>query len=79
MLGVRRAGVTEAAGKLQRVGVIHYSRGRVTVMDRASLQTRACECYEVISREYDRLMQRPAAPVTRAIPCPPLPVQALHA
>jgi CRP-like cAMP-binding protein len=56
MLGVRREGVTEAAGKLQRLGVIKYSRGRITVLDRPLLEKLSCECYEVVKRETDRLM-----------------------
>jgi len=56
MLGVRREGVTEAAGKLQAAGVIHYSRGRITVLDRKRLEERVCECYAVVKREYDRLL-----------------------
>jgi CRP-like cAMP-binding protein len=56
MLGVRREGVTEAAGKLQAEGMIHYSRGRITVLDRAKLERRACECYAVVKKEYDRLL-----------------------
>ena len=56
MLGVRREGVTEAAGHLQAAGLIHYSRGRITVLDRPKLETRVCECYAVVKREYDRLL-----------------------
>jgi len=56
MLGVRREGVTEAAGKLQAEGLIHYSRGRITVLDRAQLEARVCECYAVVKKEYDRLL-----------------------
>jgi CRP-like cAMP-binding protein len=56
MLGVRREGVTEAAGKLQAEGLIHYSRGRITVLDRDHLEARVCECYSVVKREYDRLL-----------------------
>lgn len=56
MLGVRREGVTEAAGKLQSVGLIHYSRGRITVLDRPGLEAKACECYQVVKREFDRLL-----------------------
>ncbi|HEY5569485.1 MAG TPA: Crp/Fnr family transcriptional regulator [Gammaproteobacteria bacterium] len=56
MLGVRREGVTEAAGKLQKGGLIHYSRGHITVLDRAKLETRVCECYAVVKKEYDRLL-----------------------
>ncbi len=56
MLGVRREGVTEAAGKLQAEGLIHYSRGKITVLDRPKLAMRVCECYAVVKREYDRLL-----------------------
>jgi CRP-like cAMP-binding protein len=56
MLGVRREGVTEAAGKLQSMGVISYSRGRITVLDRPRLEALACECYAVVKRETDRLL-----------------------
>jgi DNA-binding FadR family transcriptional regulator len=55
MLGVRREGVTEAAGKLQAAGLIHYSRGKITVIDRGQLEARVCECYLVVRRETDRL------------------------
>jgi CRP-like cAMP-binding protein len=55
MLGVRREGVTEAAGKLQRSGAIRYSRGRITVLDRPLLERLCCECYGVVKRETDRL------------------------
>jgi Mn-dependent DtxR family transcriptional regulator len=56
MLGVRREGVTEAALKLQRAGLIRYARGHITVLDRAGLEQRACECYAVVKKEYDRLL-----------------------
>jgi Mn-dependent DtxR family transcriptional regulator len=56
MLGVRREGVTESAGKLQRAGLIEYRRGRITVIDRRGLEARVCECYTVVKREYDRLL-----------------------
>ncbi len=56
MLGVRREGVTEAAGRLQAAGMIHYSRGKITVLDRPQLETRVCECYAVVKRESDRLL-----------------------
>ncbi len=55
MLGVRREGVTEAAGKLQKLGVIRYQRGRITVLDRPAVEQLSCECYEVVKRETDRL------------------------
>lgn len=55
MLGVRREGVTEAAGKLQKDGMIRYSRGHITVLDRAKLEQRVCECYAVVKRETERL------------------------
>ncbi len=56
MLGVRREGVTEGALKLQRVGLIRYSRGRIAVLDRPGLEQRTCECYAVVKKEYDRLL-----------------------
>src|ERR1700704_4349009 len=56
MLGVRREGVTEAAGKLQAEGLIHYSRGHIKVPDRAKLEKRVCECYAVVKKELDRLL-----------------------
>jgi CRP-like cAMP-binding protein len=55
-LGVRRESVTEAAGKLQAAGLLHYSRGHITVLDRLKLEARACECYAVVKSEYDRLL-----------------------
>jgi CRP-like cAMP-binding protein len=61
MLGVRREGVTDAAGKLLKLDVIRYSRGRITVLDRPVLEARACACYEVVKNESDRLL-----PDTRA-------------
>ena len=61
MLGVRREGVTEGALKLQRAGLISYARGHITVLDRARLEKRSCECYSVVKREYDRLLPVPAA------------------
>ncbi len=61
-LGVRREGITEAAGKLQAQGLIHYSRGHITVSDRLGLEARACECYRVVKQEYDRLLPRARSP-----------------
>ena len=60
MLGVRREGITEAAGKLQRAGLIDYCRGHITVLDRPGLEARVCECYQVVKSESDRLL--PALP-----------------
>jgi CRP-like cAMP-binding protein len=56
MLGVRREGVTEAAMKLQKAGLIRYQRGRITVLNRQGLEKRTCECYAVVKREYARLL-----------------------
>jgi Mn-dependent DtxR family transcriptional regulator len=56
MLGVRREGVTEAALKLQAVGLIRYARGHIVVLDRHGLEKRTCECYAVVKKEYDRLL-----------------------
>ena len=56
MLGVRREGVTEGAVKLQRAGLISYTRGRITVLDRPGLELRTCECYAVVKKEYERLL-----------------------
>src|SRR3989344_5690087 len=61
MLGVRREGVTEAALKLQRAGLISYARGRINVLDRPGLEGRTCECYEVVKKEYDRLLPKGVA------------------
>jgi CRP-like cAMP-binding protein len=58
MLGVRREGVTEAAGRLDKAGLIQYQRGRITVLDRTRLEQRTCECYAVVKKEYDRLLPR---------------------
>ena len=56
MLGVRREGVTEAAGSLQNAGLIRYQRGKITVLDRPGLEARSCECYQVVKTEFDRLL-----------------------
>lgn len=73
MLGVRREGITEAAGKLQKLGVIEYSRGQIRVLDRPHLERLSCECYAVVKKETDRLMPRPLAlPAVKrpaAMPC----------
>lgn len=59
MLGVRREGVTEAAGKLQKAGLIEYSRWRIAVLNRPGLEERVCECYHVVKTEFDRLLPPP--------------------
>jgi len=56
MLGVRREGVTEAAGKLQKAGLISYARGKIEILDRIGIEKRSCECYKVVKDEYDRLL-----------------------
>ncbi|HQU17317.1 MAG: Crp/Fnr family transcriptional regulator [Chromatiales bacterium 21-64-14] len=56
MLGVRRESVTEAAAKLQDIGLILYSRGHITILDRPGLEAQACECYQVVKKEFDRLL-----------------------
>lgn len=61
MLGVRREGVTEAAGKLQKIGAIKYRRGHISILDRPALEEMSCECYAVVKRETERLL-RPSAP-----------------
>ena len=60
MLGVRREGVTDAAGKLQKLGAISYSRGQITVLDRPQLEELCCECYSVVKRETDRIEGLPS-------------------
>lgn len=62
MLGVRREGVTEVAGRLQKAGLITYHRGRLTILDRPGLEARSCECYGVVAREYARLLGEPESP-----------------
>jgi CRP-like cAMP-binding protein len=66
MLGVRREGITDAAGKLQTAGVIEYSRGQITVLDRPQLEQLSCECYVVVKRETDRLLPYIPKPVSRS-------------
>ena len=74
MLGVRREGVTEAALSLQKAGLISYARGHITVLDRAGLEQRTCECYAVVKREYDRLL-----PAVLHLEAEPLPSGASNA
>ncbi len=66
MLGVRRTGVTAAAGALQRAGLIRYKRGNVSIIDRRGLKHRSCECYEISKREFDRLLGDRAIPKVRS-------------
>lgn len=73
MLGVRREGITEAAGKLHRAGLIDYKRGRILVTDRPGLEKRVCECYQVVKHEFDRLLPSlhpltPSVPPNKAAP-----------
>lgn len=82
MLGVRREGITEAAGHLQKAGCIHYHRGHITVLDRLGLESRSCECYSVVRHEFERLFAgtriRPRAlPARTAIALPPFQVAGL--
>src|SRR5579872_3106599 len=70
MLGVRREGVTEAAGKLQRLGAIEYARGRITVLDRHQLEELCCECYAVVKKESDRLLPPPQPKPAASLPTP---------
>jgi len=62
MLGVRREGVTEAAGRLQKLGIIKYSRGKITVLDRPRLEAQSCECYAAVKREADRIADMKVVP-----------------
>jgi CRP-like cAMP-binding protein len=68
MLGVRREGITEAAGRLQKQGAIKYARGRITVLDRGIIEKLGCECYAVVRKETDRLMPFSTGQVARASP-----------
>jgi CRP-like cAMP-binding protein len=68
MLGVRREGVTEAAGKLDKLGIINYTRGRITVLDRPRLEQLCCECYAVVKKESDRLLPRDPRSVPPTMP-----------
>jgi CRP-like cAMP-binding protein len=70
MIGVRREGVTQAAGRLQDAKVIRYSRGHITVVDRGRLEALACECYAVVRRETARLLPLDSAGVAQGMPCP---------
>jgi CRP-like cAMP-binding protein len=63
MLGVRRPGVTVAAGMLQKAGLIHYSRGRMSILDRSRLEAASCECYHTVRYEFARLLGRSAKPL----------------
>jgi hypothetical protein len=65
-LGVRRESITEAAGRLQHAGFMRYHRGHITVLDRAGLEKQACECYQVVKKEFDRLL--PCVTATQAAP-----------
>jgi CRP-like cAMP-binding protein len=71
MLGVRREGVTEAAGKLQAEGLIQYSRGHIKVLNRARLEERVCECYAVVKKEYERLLPYKIPNLPKALPPAP--------
>jgi hypothetical protein len=68
LLGVRREGVSEAAGRLQAAGLIRHARGRITVLDRPKLEAKACECYAVVKREYDRLLPVAVWPASARFP-----------
>ena len=74
MLGVRREGVTEAAGKLQADGLIRYSRGRIEVIARKRIEACVCECYAVVKKEYDRLLQQPKGEISRGAVDHPRPI-----
>ena len=70
MLGGRRESVTVAAGRLQDAGLIHYSRGHITVLDREGLETMVCECYKIVDDELNRLIGAPLrSELSRTVPC----------
>lgn len=73
MLGVRREGVTAAAGKLQKAGVINYRRGRISIVDRSGLEARACECYDLVRKEYQRVLPERVTPVQEQEAVPTVP------
>lgn len=68
MLGVRREGITEAAGKLQKLGIINYCRGHITILDRPKLERLACECYAVVKKETNRLLPYTSSPSSNILP-----------
>jgi CRP-like cAMP-binding protein len=70
LLGVRREGITEAAGQLQLAGFIRYRRGHISVLERSGLETRACECYGMLKKEWGRLLSQTAATPIRPAPRP---------
>jgi CRP-like cAMP-binding protein len=70
LLGVRREGITEAAGQLQLAGFIRYRRGHISVLERSGLETRACECYGMLKKEWGRLLSQTAATTIRPAPRP---------
>jgi CRP-like cAMP-binding protein len=71
MLGVRREGITEAAGKLQKKGLINYSRGHITILDRPGLENQACECYKVVKQEFKRLLTSQHSQISADFTAPP--------
>jgi CRP-like cAMP-binding protein len=79
MLGVRREGVSEAAAKLQELGVIHYRRGQITVINRPQLEALCCECYGVLTREYNRLLGTHRPAMHQVVRTPAAPIRHTHA